>query len=47
MTNKEALKEARRLFDSSIDLEEGETKQDWIETMAECLLEDSRNTFKK
>jgi len=41
MTRKEAIKEAKEILATgSIDLEEGETKQDWINVYLDCLKED-------
>ena len=45
MTKQEARKEANRLWkEVGVDLEEGETKKDWIDAMVDTLLDDeSRN----
>ena len=43
MTKKEAKIEAEQVFNNGIDLEDDETKQDWIDVYVEALLEDERN----
>jgi len=40
MTRQEAKKEALEIYNNGIDLEDGETKKDWIECYIEALEED-------